>query len=74
MQNLLHGLSRMGFFLHGSQVEGAKSVVSDSRGGHGLPPLGVHEEAPLAVPTTSEATTEEGIVTEHHLFMLSLFW
>ena len=49
-------------------------VISDSRGGHGPPPLGVPEQAALAVPITSEDTTEEGIVTEHHLLLLSLSW
>ena len=75
MQHLFHGLSGMGCFWHGLQVVGATSVViSDSRGGHGLPPLGVYEQAPLAAPITSEGTTEEGIVTKHHPFLLLHPW
>ena len=50
------------------------AVISDSRGGHGLPPLGICEQAPLAAPCTSEVTTEEGIVTENHLLLFSLSW
>ena len=30
------------------------ALTSDSRGGHGLLPLGVLEQAPLAAPITSE--------------------
>ena len=43
------------------------TLISDSRGGHDLSALGVQEETPLATPITWEGTTEEGIVTEHHL-------
>ena len=39
-----------------------------------MPPLGVPEQAPFAAPITSEDTTEEGIVTEHYLLLLSLPW
>lgn len=49
-------------------------IISDSRGGHGPPPLGVCELAPLVAPVTSEGTTEEGIVTEHHLLLLLHPW
>ena len=49
-------------------------LIPDSRGGNGLPPLGVHEQVPLVVLITSEGTTEEDIVTEHHLLLLSLPW
>ena len=49
-------------------------VISDSRGGSGLPPLGICEQAPLATPITSEGTTEEGTVTKHHPLLLSLPW
>ena len=41
------------------------AVISDSRGGCGLPPLECHEQTTLVAPFTSEGTTEEGIVTEH---------
>ena len=50
------------------------TVISDSRGGHCPPPLGVYEQAPLAAPVTSEGTTEEGTVTEYHLLSLSHPW
>ena len=49
------------------------AVISDSRCGHGMPPLGIHEQAPLAAPITSKGTTEEDIATEHHL-LFSLSW
>ena len=49
------------------------AVISDSRGGHGLLPLGVHEKEPLRAPITIEGTTKKGIVTEYHL-LLSLCW
>ena len=49
-------------------------VITDSRDGHDPLPLGVHEQAPLAAPVTSEDTTEEGFVTKHHLLLLSLPW
>ena len=71
MQHLLHELSTMGCFLCGLQVVGENHhSISDCRGGHSPPPLGVCEQAPI----TSEGTTEEGIVTEHHLLLLSLLW
>ena len=73
MQQLLCGLSRMGCFLFGLQLVGqASEVISDSKGGHGLPLLGAHEWAPLAAPITSEGTREEGILTKHHLLLLLL--
>ena len=50
------------------------AVISDSRGGHGPPPLGIPEQKPLAAPTNSEGTTEEDVVTEHHLLLLSFHW
>ena len=42
-------------------------VIFDSRGGHGLPSLGVCEQAPLAAPTTSESTQRKalGLNTTH---------
>ena len=46
------------------------AVISDSRGGRGLLPLGVREKVPLVAPVISEATTEEGIVTEYHPLLL----
>ena len=45
-------------------------VVTDSRDGHGLLPTGVAEQAPPAVPVT----TEEGIAIKHKLLLLSLPW
>ena len=50
------------------------AVISGSRSGHDVPTLGVHHQAPLAVPGTSEGTTEEGTVTEHNLLLFSLPW
>ena len=50
------------------------TVISDTRSGHGPPPLGVREQAPLVAPIISEGTTEEGTATEHHLLLLSLPW
>ena len=46
------------------------TVITDSRDGHGLLPIGVPEQAPLVVPITSE----EGIAIEHKLLLLSLPW
>ena len=45
-------------------------VVTDSRDGHGLLPIGVPEQAPPAVPITSE----EGIAIKHKLWFISLPW
>ena len=50
------------------------AVISDSRGGSGLPPLRVHEQALPVAPVTSEGTTEESIVTKHRLLLVSLRW
>ena len=50
------------------------TVIPDSRGGHGPPPLGIPEQKSLAAPATSEGTTEKDIVTEHHLLLLLLPW
>ena len=47
----------------------ATTVISDSRGGCGLPPLGVSEQAPLVAPITSEGSIEEGTVNEYHLLL-----
>ena len=49
------------------------TIISDFRGGCGLPPLGVPEQAPLVAPVTSRAP-EEGIVTEYHWLLLSQPW
>ena len=45
-------------------------VVTDSRGSHGLLPLGVPEQAPPVVLITSE----EGAAIKHKLLLLSLPW
>ena len=64
MQHLLWELSSKKCFLSSLQVVGqTTAVISDSRGGHGLPPLGIHEQAPLVAPVISEDTIEEGIMT-----------
>ena len=44
---------------------------SGSRGGSGLPPLGVSEQAPPAAAVTSGVRTE-GTATKHHPLLLSL--
>ena len=46
------------------------TVITDSRDGHGLIPIGVPEQVPPAVPGTSE----EGTVIKHKLLLLSLPW
>jgi len=46
------------------------TVITESRDGHGLLPIGVPEQAPPAVPITSE----EGIAIKHKLLLLSLPW
>ena len=50
------------------------SVIPGSRGGRGSWPLGTPVQKSLAVPTTSEGTTEKDIETEHHLLLFSLLW
>ena len=50
--------------------EQTTTVITDSRGGCGLLPLGVPEQAPLVAPITSE----EGIAIEHYLLLFSLPW
>jgi len=46
------------------------AVISDFRGGCGLPPLGVPEQPPLVAPVTSQ----EGTVIKHYLLLLSFPW
>ena len=46
------------------------TVITDSRDGHGLLPIGVPEQAPPVVPIT----TEEGIAIKHKPLLLSLPW
>ena len=46
-----------------------KAVISDTRGRHGPPPLGVHEQALPAAPVTSEVHKEAGSATKHHLLL-----
>ena len=50
------------------------TFISDSRDGHGLPPLGVCEQAQPAAPVNSEVGMQEGNATEHHPLLLSLPW
>ena len=75
MQHQLHGLSGAGaswvVYMWPKQTT---TFISDSKGGHGMPPVGICEKAPLVAPITSEATIEEGIVTKHHLLLLSIPW
>ena len=46
------------------------TVITDSRDGHGLLPIGVPEQAPPAAPITSE----EGITIKYKLLLLSPPW
>jgi len=48
----------------------ATTVITDSRNGHGLILRGGPEQAPPAVPITSE----EGIAIKHKLLLFSLPW
>ena len=50
------------------------AAISDTRGGHGPPPLLVCEQAPPVVPVTSEDRKEEDTAIEHHPLLLSLPW
>ena len=71
MQHLLRGLSGMGCFMQGLRVAGANHCnYHCPRGDHGLLPLGVPEQAPPVVPSTSK----EGTAIEHKLLLLSLPW
>ena len=45
-------------------------VITDSRGGHGLLPLGLPKQATPVILITSE----EGIAIKHYLLLLSLPW
>ena len=74
MQHLLRGLRGTGCFLHGLQVGGQTTVITDSRGRRGPSPLGVHEQAQLVAPTTSKVPQRRGIVTKHHQLLLSHPW
>lgn len=57
--------------MRGLQLVGqSTTVVTDSRDGHGLLPIGVPKQAPPAVPITSE----EGIAIKNKLLLLSLPW
>ena len=57
--------------MHGLQVGGqTTAVITDSRDGHGLLPVGVPEQAPPVVPFTSK----EGIAIKHKILLLSLPW
>ena len=50
------------------------AVVSDTRSGHGQPPLGIWEQALHIAPVTTEVGTQEGTATKHHPLLLSLPW
>ena len=50
------------------------AVISDTRCGHCLPPLGVCEQAQLAVSGTSEVGKEDGPATQHQPLLLKLPW
>ena len=53
------GLNTTWYFLHDLQAAGTnhiKSVISETRGRHSLPPLRVCEQAPPAAPVTSEVS------------------
>ena len=52
----------------------APELISDTRDGHGPPPLDVCEQAPPLAPINSVVSKEEGTSTEHCLLLLSLTW
>lgn len=71
--HLLCRLSMMRHFLHCPQLLGqTNKVISDTRDGHGPPPLGIHEQIPPEAPVTSEIGTEKHTATEHHPLLLSI--
>ena len=49
-------------------------VISETGGKHGLPPLGVCEQAPPAAPATTEVSKKEGTATECNTLLLPLPW
>ena len=61
-----------GFWVAGTSCMGygwqeqSTITISDSRGGHGLPPLGVCEQVPPEGPVTSGFAAEEGIENQNH--------
>ena len=67
-------LSGTGCLLHGLQVAGANSVISNFKGRCGPPPLGVLEQAPPTASVTSEVGPEEGTATEYQPLLPSLPW
>ena len=79
-RHLLFGLRAVGAKLHVAplawnyRLQGqTTAVVSDTIGGHGLPPLGVCEQALPVAPGISEIIKEKGTTTKHHL-LFSLPW
>ena len=69
------GLSMTGHLLSDLQVAGTKhSNHLKHQRGHGLPPLGVCEQAPFVAPVTSEVCREESAATKHQPLLLSLPW
>ena len=69
----MHRLSMKGYLLCGLQMVGkTTSVISDSRGGLGMPPLGLCEEAPAVAPVTSAFGTDEDTAKEHYSLLPSL--
>jgi len=64
------GASYMGY----RWQEQSTAAISDYRGGCGLLPLGVCEQAPSAALVTSEISAEEGTATKCHPLLLSLPW
>ena len=65
---LIWALRLQGTFAWAKSNGGGNTATSilDSRGGHGPPPLGVHEQAPPMTQVTSRVTTEEGTSTKCH--------
>ena len=70
--HLLCGLNSTAHLLHGLQVVGANSVISNSRGSHGSPPLRDWEQEPRMASVISEVSTEEGTAPKHNSLLLSL--
>ena len=65
-----HGTSCMIYSWQGQTT----AVVSEARGRHGFPPMGVCEWAPTLTLVISGDGKKEGTVTKHYTLWLSLPW
>ena len=69
------GYGQWGHLLHRLlAVEPSNTAISDSRAGHGIPPVEFCEQEPPAAPVTSGIDAEEDTTTIHHSLFLSLPW